>query len=91
MRLKDGFQPCPQCGGAGCYWCRRTGWRAQCPSCGNAEPELLTKNEDDFTCLVCSAMFEKTGHLLPEPERAKRALQLVAPKPAPKPVAKPTR
>lgn len=82
MRLKDGFQACQQCGGSGCYWCRKQGWRAQCPRCGNSEPELLTKNEDgELACLACNAMFEKNGHLLPEPEKKKPAVRLVPKKP----------
>jgi hypothetical protein len=68
MRLKDGFQACPRCGGGGCYWCRRQGWLAQCPICGNSEPELLVKNEDELSCLVCNSMFEKNGQLLEKPE-----------------------
>lgn len=73
MRLKDGFQVCQQCGGGGCYWCRRQGWRAQCPVCCNSEPELLEKNEEgEFTCLACTASFEKNGELLPAPEKTKK-------------------
>jgi len=80
MRLKDGFQVC-QCGGGGCYWCRKQGWRAQCPRCGNSEPELLDKNDEgEISCLACSASFEKNGQLLPEPIQRK--------KPAPRPVSK---
>jgi hypothetical protein len=81
VRLKDGFQVCPRCGGGGCYWCRKQGWMAQCPRCGNSEPELLTKNDDEISCQACNATFEKTGELLPDPEPEK-------PKPAPKPVPK---
>jgi len=87
MRLKDGFQACPQCGGGGCYWCRRSGWRAQCPACCNSEPELLVKDEDsEFTCLVCNSLFEKNGQLLPGPPKDKPKLQLtrVVSKPLPK-------
>lgn len=72
MRLKDGFQPCPRCGGGGCYWCRQQGWQAQCPQCGNSEPELLEKNEGELTCGVCNALFEKDGSLLPDPSREPR-------------------
>jgi len=43
---------------------------AQCPKCGNAEPELLTKNDEgEIACSACNAQFEKDGSLLPEPKK----------------------
>jgi hypothetical protein len=69
MRLKDGLQACPQCGGQGCYWCRHHGWRAQCPVCCNSEPEFLVKGEDELTCLACNSVFERGGQLLSRPPK----------------------
>lgn len=66
MRLKNGYQRCPKCEGNGCYWCRRTGHMAQCPVCGNHEPELVTKDQDVLTCKVCENKFSQSGNLLDE-------------------------
>lgn len=74
MQLKDGFQVCQNCGGGGCYWCRKEGWRAQCPRCGNSEPELLVKDEDNFVCLACESNFEKNGQLLPNQNPPKKSV-----------------
>ena len=68
MRLRDGKQACPQCGGAGCYWCRKTGHRSQCPVCMNAEPELLEHRNDETKCLACESVFEPSGRLNAGPE-----------------------
>lgn len=91
MRLKDGFQACPNCGGSGCYWCRKKGWRAQCPVCCNSEPELLVKDEEgNLSCLACNSEFEKSGHLIPaEPKEKPKERPRVAPKPTAKPPIKP--
>lgn len=64
MRLKDGKQTCPKCQGNGCYWCRRTGWMAQCPACMNNEHELLIKDENEFSCLACGARFDEAGQIV---------------------------
>ena len=64
MRLKDGQQTCPRCGGQGCYWCRRTGLRQQCPQCMNQEPELITQTDGGFTCQVCECTFNSSGRLI---------------------------
>lgn len=37
---------------------------AQCPVCGNSEPELVTKDQDVLTCLVCNNKFDLSGGLL---------------------------
>jgi uncharacterized Zn finger protein (UPF0148 family) len=68
MRLKDGYQVCPSCGGSGCYWCRKTGGRARCPRCGNEEPELLSRLADgSLSCSICGTVFENDGHVVREP------------------------
>lgn len=64
MRLKDGRQRCPKCGGHGCYWCRRKGYCAQCPTCTNSEPELIVKDGNEFTCHACGARFDSSGGLV---------------------------
>lgn len=61
MRMKDGQQQCPKCQGHGCYWCRRTGYVVQCPTCMNSEPELLLKDANEFSCLACDARFDSSG------------------------------
>jgi len=68
MRLKDGKQSCPQCVGTGCYWCRRTGSRSQCPACMNSEPELLQYEDDEINCLACGSTFEPSGQMSSGPE-----------------------
>jgi hypothetical protein len=73
MRLKDGFQVCDRCGGGGCYWCQRQGWRAQCPRCANTEPSLLVKKDEGIVCLACESTFEKDGNLSVETEDARLA------------------
>jgi len=73
MRLKDGHQICPRCGGQGCYRCHRQGFLVQCPVCANSELELITKNEDRFKCGACDAVFTKAGDVIltgqPEPKK----------------------
>ena len=66
MRLKNGKQACPKCQSNGCYWCRRKGWIAQCPVCMNHEPELVSKDGDDFHCLACDERFDSSGRLIPK-------------------------
>ena len=69
MRLKDGFQVCPKCGGQGCYWCRRTGYMTQCPQCMNIEHELTKKVTDStYQCQVCDTEFDRAGRPIPAPE-----------------------
>lgn len=64
MRLKDGQQVCPRCQGYGCYWCRRTGFRHQCPRCMNQEPELITEQDEGFVCKVCDCSFGPSGSVI---------------------------
>lgn len=64
MRLRDGLQTCQNCGGQGCYWCRRTGQRAQCPVCMNSEPELIHQEDEDLTCLACGSVFSPDGGIV---------------------------
>lgn len=61
MRLKDGYQICPRCGGKGCYRCHRKGYLVSCPVCANSELELFTKDGNEFHCLACDARFDKSG------------------------------
>ena len=79
MRLKDGYQTCLKCDGDGCYWCRKSGWMAQCPVCMNSEPELISKDENEFDCLACESRFDKAGKLVIKDK----------PKPKPKPAPAP--
>jgi hypothetical protein len=65
MRLHDGLQDCPNCQGQGCYWCRKTGTRAQCPRCMNSEPEFITRKGDNVVCGVCDTEFERSGDVVP--------------------------
>lgn len=37
---------------------------AQCPSCMNHEPELVTKDENEFTCGACGTRFDKSGGVI---------------------------
>jgi len=61
MRLKDGKQQCPKCGGEKCYWCRRTGYVVQCPTCCTSEHELITKDGNEFRCAACGSRFDASG------------------------------
>lgn len=63
MRLHDGTQTCENCGGQGCYWCRNTGARSQCPVCMNQEPELLSKAGEYVTCQSCGTTFDSEGQI----------------------------
>lgn len=74
MRLQDGYQKCPKCDGQGCYWCRRRGWVAQCPACMNHEPELIIKDENEFTCGACGVRFDQAGKILPSQKPPKPRL-----------------
>ena len=67
MWLKDGLQTCANCGGQGCYWCRRTGQRSQCPVCMNSEPELVQQDEESLTCLACGTIFSPDGQVVAYP------------------------
>jgi len=83
MKLKDGYQVCPSCGGSGCYWCRHTGGRVRCPICGNEEPELLSRLAGgDLSCLSCESVFENDGRVnrgppieKPKPPVIKKAIK----------------
>ena len=61
MRLKDGFQTCPNCKGDGCYWCGKSGHRVQCPTCNNSEIDSFTENNHLYTCIMCKTTFDKSG------------------------------
>lgn len=63
MRLKNGYQVCPRCGGKGCYRCHKAGYLLLCPACANSEPELFSKIDHHFKCLGCGIEFLKSGAL----------------------------
>jgi len=70
MPLKDGLQACQKCGGGGCYWCGKQGYVVQCYLCGTSDPGTVQRDEDDFTCLLCGAQFDKKGKPLDQaPEK----------------------
>jgi hypothetical protein len=62
-KRKDGEQTCAQCGGEGCYWCRKAGTMVLCPACGNTERDLVT-GVNELHCEVCGAIFLKDGTLV---------------------------
>lgn len=65
MRLKDGFQQCPRCQGKGCWRCRQKGYLLQCPTCGMAELEFMSKADDGtYQCMGCGTQFDKAGEIL---------------------------
>lgn len=64
VRLKNGYQVCPRCGGKGCYRCHRKGYLLMCPACANSELELFSQNDNDFKCAVCGIEFHKSGALV---------------------------
>jgi len=54
---------------------------AQCPVCMNTEPELTPRIDDDVRCLVCNAVFDKAGRLVPQapvPKKPVPAVKIVA-------------
>jgi len=63
-QLHDGYQTCPGCQGQGCYWCRKTGHRAQCPRCMNVEPELIHHSGEDIRCDACGTKFDRSGKIV---------------------------